>query len=308
MTIKIINNQIVTDLYRKPTDKIQYLLPSSCHPSHIFKSIPYSLALRLVRICSTRELLDKRLNELKTMLITRKYNKNIINNAIEKAKKLDRSEILQKRTKKVNDRVILAITFNPKLPSVSKIIKKHWISMTKDPTMLKIFKKPPMLAFKQPPNLRSTLIHAKLPKLSKPKRKIIGIKPCNEPCGVCPYINHSKTFSSSVTKETFEMKDAYNCSTKSIIYLTSCTHCGKQYVGQSGRQLKDRMKEHLNNMYHKKEVTGTHYSLPGHSHWNFKVQIIEKVTPNTPNYRLEREDYWIKKLATKTPLGLNKND
>ena len=180
--------------------------------------------------------------------------------------------------------------------------------MTKDPTMLKIFKKPPMVAFKQPPNLRSTLIRAKLPNLKKTKRKLTGIKPCNEPCSVCPYINHSKTFSSFVTKETFEMKDTYNCSTKGIIYLTSCTNCGKQYVGQSGRKLKERMKEHLNNMYHKKEVTGIHYSLPGHSHWNFKVQVIEKVTPNTPNYRLEREDYWIKKLATKTPLGLNKND
>jgi hypothetical protein len=117
-----------------------------------------------------------------------------------------------------------------------------------------------------------------------------------------------KTFNSNHTKETFEMTDAYNCSTKGIMYLTSCTHCGKQYVGQTGRKLKDRIKEHLNNMYHKKEVTGLHYTLPGHSHWNFKVQIIEKVTPNTPNYRLEREDFWKKKLATKTPFGLNKND
>ena len=68
------------------------------------------------------------------------------------------------------------------------------------------------------------------------------------------------------------------------------------------------MKEHLYNMYQKKEVTGIHYSLPGHSHWNFKVQIIEKVKPNTPTFRLEREDFWIKKLCTKTPVGLNKND
>jgi hypothetical protein len=50
------------------------------------------------------------------------------------------------------------------------------------------------------------------------------------------------------------------------------------------------------------------YSLPGDSHWNFKVKVIEKVPPNTPVYRLEREDFWIKKFATKTPLGLNKND
>jgi hypothetical protein len=72
MTVKIAKNKIVTDLYRKPTDKVQYLLPNSCHPSHIFKSIPYSLALRLVRICSTRDLLNKRLEELKVMLLTRK--------------------------------------------------------------------------------------------------------------------------------------------------------------------------------------------------------------------------------------------
>ena len=75
------------------------------------------------------------------MLITRKYNKNIINNAIEKAKKLDRDEILQKRTKKENDRVILAITFNPKLPSVSKIIKKTLDINDKRPNYAQNFQK-----------------------------------------------------------------------------------------------------------------------------------------------------------------------
>ena len=35
---------IQTTLYTKPNLKVQYLLPSSCHPSHITKNIPYSLA------------------------------------------------------------------------------------------------------------------------------------------------------------------------------------------------------------------------------------------------------------------------
>jgi group I intron endonuclease len=125
---------------------------------------------------------------------------------------------------------------------------------------------------------------------------------------LCPYINTSKEIISAQTKEKFVINDLFNCNTKGVIYLTTCTKCNKQYVGQTGRKLKERMKEHLYNMYKKTEVTGIHYSLPGHSHWNFKVQVIEKVLPNTPNYRLEREDFWIKKLATKTPLGLNKND
>ena len=43
---------IETELYTKPTDKHQYLLVSSCHPQHTKRSISFSLALRLRRICS----------------------------------------------------------------------------------------------------------------------------------------------------------------------------------------------------------------------------------------------------------------
>jgi peptide-methionine (R)-S-oxide reductase len=200
MTVRIMCNKVVTDLFRKLSDKVQYLLPSSCHPSHIFKSIPYSLALRLVRICSTKELLNKRLDEFKIMLLSINYNKNIINTAISKAKTIDRSEILKRRQHTKNDRVVMAITFNPKLPSVSKIIKKHWITITHDPLMKKVFPKPPMLTFKQPRKLRRMLLRAKLPTENQARRKLKGVKPCNEPCNLCPYINTSKGIISSQKK------------------------------------------------------------------------------------------------------------
>jgi hypothetical protein len=64
-------------------------------------------------------------------------------------------------------------------------------------------------------------------------------------------------------------------------------------VGQTLRKLKERIKKHLYIMSQKKEVTGTHFSLPGHSHWNFEVQIIEKVTLNTSYYRFECNNFWI---------------
>ena len=65
VSCSIKEGKIQTDLYRKKTDRNTYLLPSSCHPKQIFKSIPFSLGLRIVRTCSNKEDRDKRLLELK---------------------------------------------------------------------------------------------------------------------------------------------------------------------------------------------------------------------------------------------------
>ena len=71
---KIVEGQIIVDLYRKKTDRNQYLLTSSCHPSHVTDNIPFSLALRIVRICSLPADRDKRFGELKELLLARNYD------------------------------------------------------------------------------------------------------------------------------------------------------------------------------------------------------------------------------------------
>ena len=76
------DRKIIVDLYRKPTDRNQYLLPSSCHPAHITNNIPFSLAYRIVRICSEPDTRDQRLDELRQLLLDRNYKNNIINSAI----------------------------------------------------------------------------------------------------------------------------------------------------------------------------------------------------------------------------------
>jgi hypothetical protein len=48
-----LTNRFLFDLYTKPTNTFSYLLPSSNHPTHIFKNIPKSLFIRIRRICSS---------------------------------------------------------------------------------------------------------------------------------------------------------------------------------------------------------------------------------------------------------------
>ena len=61
-------NQLVTDLYVRPTGTHHYLHASLCHDSHYKKSIPFSQDLLLNRICSENTLFDKRCNELEVWL------------------------------------------------------------------------------------------------------------------------------------------------------------------------------------------------------------------------------------------------
>ena len=300
------DGQITTDLYKKPTDKVQYLLPSSCHPNHIFKNIPYSLALRLVRICSTEELLKNRLSELSDMLLSRNYNKNVVKAALKKAIEVKRSDALEKVMKPQTERVILAITYHPSLTSVSNTLLTHWNTMIKDSTLKKVFAKPPMLAFRQPPNLRSMLVRAKVSTKARPSRVNVGTHPCGKSCKLCSYLNQAKDLRSTVTSEKVKCENDFSCNTIGVIYLVTCNKCMKQYIGQTGRKFCTRMKEHITDIKKKEDkVMGIHFNSPGHSLDNFTVQVIEKVCPNNPHMLLERERFWIMKFETVLPLGLN---
>ena len=102
-SLSIENGRIEIDLHRKKTDRNQYLLPSSCHPKTTTLAIPYSLSLRIIRICTKIENRDKRLAELRDLLIARDYPESLVTRAIERAKKIPRKIALMKirRRKKV---------------------------------------------------------------------------------------------------------------------------------------------------------------------------------------------------------------
>ena len=66
------------------------MLPSSCHPKTTTKSIPFSLSLRIIRICTKTQDRDKRLGELKELLLARDYPELLIESAIKKALTISR--------------------------------------------------------------------------------------------------------------------------------------------------------------------------------------------------------------------------
>ena len=68
------DDRISSDLYTKPTDSHQYLLPSSNRPPHVQEHLPYGFALRNCQIIPFDDQLRTRLGELKGFLLDRGYN------------------------------------------------------------------------------------------------------------------------------------------------------------------------------------------------------------------------------------------
>ena len=91
--LDIDGNQLVTDLHIKPTVTCQYLHVSSCHIFHSKKSIPYSQALKLNRICSENSFFNKQCHNLEIWLRERDTMASWTG-YISKARKFPRPEIL----------------------------------------------------------------------------------------------------------------------------------------------------------------------------------------------------------------------
>ena len=127
------NNQISTDLYVKSTDTHQYLLHTSCHPYHVKKSIPFSLALRIRRICSTAEKFKQRTSELLEFLCKRGHKRQYVQAQINKAFQIPCRDTLYYHSKKNTDRPVFVTTYNPRLSHLNSIIQKYFpiLSATK---------------------------------------------------------------------------------------------------------------------------------------------------------------------------------
>ena len=97
-------------------------------------------------------------------------------------------------------------------------------------------------------------------------------------CNVCPYINCSSVLKSSSGTCHVNIDSPVDCNARNIVYLIECLKCRKQYIGQTGRSLKERISEHLGYIQNSKitEPTGAHFNLPGHNISMLRASVIQK--------------------------------
>ena len=101
------------------------------------------------------------------------------------------------------------------------------------------------------------------------------------------------------------------CNTAGVIYCIECTKCGKQYVGQTIRKLKNRLLEHLDPQHNPYQALKKHYfQTPKHTLRNMRFQILEHIGYQTSKeLTIQKLHYtetkWIRNPQTILPHGLN---
>ena len=105
-----------------------------------------------------------------------------------------------------------------------------------------------MVAFKRPKSLRDILVRAKVP--APNNRKSSRVANCMKKCNKCVAMPFHKRM--QILEELFlsiqcknQQASQVNCNTSNVVYLIECSKCTMQYVGETDREFKMRLKEHL---------------------------------------------------------------
>ena len=136
---------------------------------------------------------------------------------------LPREALLKYQTKSKSDRTPLVLTYHPHLRPINKIVKNLQHLLNKDQHFSKIFSTPPLISYRQPPNLKLLLTSASLPN----ENFITGTFPCkSSKCHLCPNINTNPTITDP-NGVPIKISGNFSCNSSNIIYAISCNLCPK---------------------------------------------------------------------------------
>ena len=298
-------NKLSTNLYIKPTNRHQYLHYTSSHRELTKKSVVYSQALRLSRICSEEKDFKKPIAEMKSWFSQRGYPQKLIETETSKVKFSGRRVF---HTTKAEKGVPLVVTYHPLLKTIGKIIHDNLYLLYMNEELKHLFTPGPMVSFRSSRKISSYLVRAKL----YPVERSVGSFSCKRPrCQICTFVNETDSFTSTVKGETYKINHKFDCMEKCLIYLLTCNKCRKQYVGQTvgafryrWNNYRSNSRKHAHGISCMQEHLYEHFCDSEHSGFLNEVSItfIDKTDPTN---HLQRENYWKHTLKTFAPYGLN---
>ena len=203
------------------------------------------VALRLRRICDSENKFEKRSKEYQNYFIATDYKPRKVRKQFSDIKNISREEARQPKThnQRFSTSCNLIMQYNPLLPNIKTIIKKHLPVLHSNQNMLEIFPRNTInVTYKRGKNLRELISPSLFPRVHNQHPS--SSEKCQKRCDICTnFLVASTEFTCFATRRKYKVKGILKCTSKNVIYLISCKCCGKQYIG-SAIGFKERFRIH----------------------------------------------------------------
>ena len=320
------HNRLDMKTYQKENNLYEYIHFQSNHQKQLLKGFIIGETIRYVRTNTSEDSFTEQSQRLTSRLQERKYPLKLVKKCIARVSYRNRDHYLEDNTIKLKPSppklIFKSITpphyQNLKLLILNEFTKYGITDYTQKPLFITV----------KNTNFRNILVKAKHKPTDRDNEKIqentrtadyqnpitppkspLTTKPnkCNlRRCATCTHFNTDNYFQSTITNERFRIRFPFSCSSSNIIYLITCKKCKKQYVGQTIKTLRERIYHHRSSIRTSQgRYISKHFSLPGHNISDLTVQVIDRTTNNEQTKLHEREQFWIKRLTTLQPNGLN---
>lgn len=189
--------------------------------------------------------------------------------------------ILQKRV------LPLILKFSKTAKSLAATIRRNFHTTFQDNQLTEDYRM--VAAFSRGRNLGDLLVHSKL--------KYTTAGTTNRT---------TETFVRGLRRSVIRIDRPVSLNTQNCIYLIFCASCGRRYVGETKNSIRTRMCGHRASI--RKGQKGKGHIVPHflrHGIHNLRVRGLEHGINWTKGDRLRRERFWIRRLGTAFPRGLN---
>ena len=319
LDIKLIkeDNSVYVKPHFKSTNSFSYLQTTSYHPKSTFKAIFQGENTRILRNCSKQTDYVANMDFIKEKFSVRGYptaNLQIIPYS-------ERRNYLSKPSS-TSHQSNCPLTIISKFDGNKQFVRacnNHWQLLSANlQTRKQLYLRRKQHTFTNHRNIQQRLTHNKLsinistdlpvspsPPINLKRYPAKNILCRREDCACCNQLKGSNRIISYQTQIPFNITSIFSCDSKSVIYLLECTHCYKQYVGETSTTLRERIRRHRNMatsatnrpLYHHLKEHGQSFSQ------TYKLSILEQV--NNTALRRTRERWFIDQLKTKVPFGFN---
>ena len=320
---KYTDGKLTTDIYRKETDANRYLFFNSHHPRHVFRSVVFSQGMRYRRIINDDDILRKRLDELKVFFVRSGYPERLLNSILDAVPNQPCSLEYSKNDEK-QFITPWVVTYGPGYDETKKVEKEVNELLSRSETWKNTSQRKLVQVIpRRAPNLKSLLFKRKA--LALDPEQVYGTVKCGSEngCQTCSLVSNTVFHNSDIRTVSG------TCISWNVVYGFQCKLCKIRYVGKTTDTLRDRVNGHRSKFYQvlkhsgnnittgegmgdydDEQILGAHLVHEHHltNRTDFNKSYNVSILAHSPPCTLRKtEQFWIDKLNTLRPFGLNQN-